>query len=64
MELAEKLFPSLTQPELNVLVMAGLEAKIIKRLNKQKNAPKETFLVLCAALDEIDPPVVPLTSSS
>ena len=57
-ELAEKLFPSLTQPELNLFVMAGLEEKNIKMLKKQKNSPKETFLILCTAIDEMDPPVV------
>ena len=58
MELAEKLFPSLTQPELNLFVMAGLDETKIKMLKKQKNAPKETFLILCTALDEMNPPVV------
>ena len=35
-ELGEKVFPSLTQTELNLFVMAGLDEKNIKYLKKQK----------------------------
>ena len=58
MELAKRLFPSLSQAELNLFVMAGLDEKEIKLLKKQKDASKETFLVLCATLDEINTPAV------
>ena len=54
MEVVQKLFPSLTQTEINLFVMSGLDEASIKRLRRQKNASKQTFLVLCATLDKIN----------
>lgn len=56
MELVKRLFPSLSQSELNLFVMGGLEEKDIKLLKKQKDASKDTFLMLCDTLDEINTP--------
>lgn len=56
LEVCSKLFPSLPRTELNLLVMAGLEEKDIKKLVKQKDSDEETFLYLCSSLDEINTP--------
>lgn len=54
METCSKMFPSLPQAELNLLVMTGFDTKYIKQLIKQKDSDKETFLILCGALDEME----------
>ena len=56
LEVCSKLFPNLPQAELNLLVMAGFEAKNIKQLIKQKDSNKDMFLILCGALDEMETP--------
>ena len=63
MEACSKLFPSLPQAELNLLVMAGFEKKNIKHLIKQKDSDKDTFFTLCAALDEMEAPAASTVSS-
>ena len=65
METCSKLFPSLPQAELNLLVMAGFEEKHIKQLVKQKDSDKETFFILCGALEEMYAPIAdPATTST
>ena len=54
MELCSKLFPDISQANLNSLVMSGLDEINIKRIFRQKNSSKDTFLLLMGALDELN----------
>ena len=54
MDLCSKLFPGIPQAHLNSLVMSGLDETSIKRMFRQKNTSRETFLLLLGALDELD----------
>ena len=54
-----KLFPSLSKPELNLIVMAGFSKEVVKKLKLQKHCDEETLIALCEAVANI-----PSTSQS
>ena len=49
-----KVVPKSAASGIDLLVMAGLNEKHIKQLVKQKDSDKETFFILCSALEEMD----------
>lgn len=51
-----KLFPSLSKPELNMIVIAGISQDAIKKLKLHKYSDQDTLIALCEAVAPTKPP--------